>query len=297
MKKTMKKSIASLAIASMMTASAMAASSDYTGDSVKDISITGTFGFESEYVFRGKKRAQQSFQPSVELGFPVLGGDLYAGAWTNLPVNSQETITPSTSMVPYGNNTKEIDLYIGYAYTVDDLVTLDVGYTYYWYPATTSVAATGMVVPGETIPTSLINSTNEVFIGASFDVLLSPSIYYYYDFSLRQSVIEGSIGYSFDLSQMADLEGFSFDLGGYLGYLTADKYAGDNSNSGSWSNGYTYLGATGDLVYNFNENVSMSTGVRWSLNNDGTSADKGGNSFSMGPEQNLWFGASLGFAY
>ena len=93
--------------------------------------------------------------------------------------------------------------------------------------------------------------------------------------------------------ELEDWEGLNFDLGGYFGYLSAQDYAGDQS-APSWGNGYVYGGVTGDLVYNFNENVSASAGVRWSANNDGSTGYAGGD---MGPQENLWFGTSLGFAY
>ena len=285
----MKKIIASLALAGMSVVGLTAASSDYTGESVDDLSITGTFGFETEYVFRGKERAQQSFQPSIELGFPILGGDLYGGMWTNLPVNSAQLVNADGNFTasPYGSNNSEIDFYIGYAYTIEDIVTLDVGYTYYWYPE----AGDGF--------NSFVSRSNEIFFGVSLDVLLNPSVYYYYDFNLQQNVVEGSIGYSFDLSQATSMQGFSLDLGGYLGYLSADRFAGDQTGP-QWSNGYVYLGTTVDLVYNFSENVSSSVGARWSLNNDGRetgSALTSSGSQSLGPQQNVWFGASIGFAY
>ncbi|WOO41898.1 TorF family putative porin [Rubellicoccus peritrichatus] len=260
----MKKFIASLAIAT----AAAGLSAQETGSSISDLSITGTFDFETQYVFRGVALAQQSFQPSVEFGFPVLGGDLYTGVWTNQPITN--------------GTANEIDFYGGFAYPVTDMFTVDVGFTYYWYPE--GVGAT----PG-------ISQTREIYVGVSADVILSPALYFYYDFDLEQTVLEGSIGYSFDLGEYIGTEGVSFDLGGYLGWLNADAANGSQRGGvAKAGNGYTYLGVTADLVYAFSENVSSSLGVRYSYNNDGTLAQ---GAITTGKENNLWFGATLGFAY
>ncbi|WP_269540945.1 hypothetical protein [Cerasicoccus fimbriatus] len=266
----MKKAIATIAIAGAATA----ASADF----LSDLSIAGTFDYESSYIYRGAKLAQASFQPSVDFGYSVLGGDLYAGVWTNQPISG-------------GAN--EIDFYTGYAYPVTDIFTVDAGFTYYWYP--------------EAFGAGAINQTREIFIGASADVLLSPAVYVYYDFDLEQTVVEFSIGYSLDLGEYVGTEGLSFDTGAYLGILNANSYNA-GMNAPKLGNGYTYGGITADLVYAFNENVSSSVGVRWSVNNDGDSQTGGvnpatGNFYGVGPanlagaESQIWFGATLGFAY
>ncbi|WP_309386521.1 hypothetical protein [Cerasicoccus frondis] len=248
----MKKTIATIALAGVATA----ASADF----LSDLSIAGTFDYESEYVFRSSKLAQESFQPSVDFGYSVLGGDLYAGIWTMQPISAG-----------YAN---EIDFYTGYAYPVTDIFTVDAGFTYYYYPDTG--------VGG-------LTRSREVFLGASADVLLSPAVYFYYDVDLEQTVFEFSIGYSLDLGEYASVEGLSLDTGAYLGFVDTQDVGG---LGGGLHNGYTYGGITLDLVYALNENVSSSIGGRWSINNDGKGAG-----VNVGGESKLWFGATLGFAY
>lgn len=281
----MKKFIASLAIAT----AAAGLSAQETGSSIEDLSITGTFDFETEYIFRGKELAEQSFQPSVEFGFPVLGGDLYTGIWTNQPIKSGEA--------------NEIDFYGGFAYPVTEMFTVDVGFTYYWYPdSVPASSADGINPPGTpslpgTGSNTGISQTREIYVGVSADVILSPALYFYYDFDLEQTVLEGSIGYSFDLGEYVGTEGISFDVGAYLGWLSANAYNGSQRGSvDKWNNGYIYGGITGDLVYEISENVSSSLGIRWSANNDG-SDNTGFNGGNLGTDSNLWFGATLGFAY
>lgn len=283
----MKKIIATIAIAGAATG----ASADF----LSDLSISGTFDFETEYVYRASKLADQSFQPSVEFGYPVLGGDLYAGVWTNQPITPATSIgvapvfpfAPAQVRTGIGN---EIDFYAGYAYPVTDIFTLDLGATYYWYPEAAGFGA--------------INHTTEVYFGVSADVLLSPAVYVYYDFDLKQTVVELSIGYSLDLGEYVGAEGLSFDTGAYIGFLNTGDVSGGADLLGipgsDPSNGYTYGGITGDLVYAFSENVSGSIGVRWSLNNDGADSATGignGPANFFGGESQLWFGSTIGFSY
>ncbi len=267
----MKKLIATLAIAGAMGVSSLSAQ---TGDSLSDLSISGTFDFETEYVFRGIQFSQTSFQPSVEFGFPVLGGDLYTGVWTNLPATG---------------TANEVDLYAGYAYPVTDIVTVDAGFIYYWYM--NSQAATGNTVPAYIEP----------YVGASFDVLLSPALYLYYAVdqnggtnSFSALTIEASIGYSFDLSEYVGAEGISFDVGAYVGYVIPD-----NSVNAGMQSGF-YGGATADLVYAFSENVSSSVGVRYSNYSASGVNNTAGPTASysrINSQNNVWFGATVGFTY
>lgn len=271
----MKKTIATLAIAGAATA----ASADF----ISDLSISGTFDFESEYVFRASKLAAQSFQPSVEFGYPVVGGDLYVGIWTNQPIASTTTGVPFGAI--RGITGDEVDFYAGYAYPVTDIFTLDLGATYYWYPESAGFGA--------------INHTTEIYFGVSADVLLSPAVYFYYDFDLQQTVVEFSIGYSLDLGEYLGAEGLSVDTGAYFGVLNTNDINAGAAGTSKQQNGYVYGGVTADLVYAFNENVSSSIGVRWSINNDGADGTLAGNgpANAFGGESQVWFGATVGFAY
>lgn len=271
----MKKLIASLAIVGAMSTSGLFAQ---TGDSIEDLSITSSFAYESQYVFRGVKLNEDSFQPSLEFGFPVVGGDLYTGIWTNLPITGRGV---------NGSNS-EIDIYAGYAYPITDIVTLDAGFVYYWYP-TNGTTLTSYIEP---------------YVGASFDVLLSPAIYVYYSVDQYNKnatggadagilTIEASIGYSFDLSEYMSVEGFSFDVGAYVGMGIPDSSKGGMFGTTS----FIYAGTTGDLVYAFSENVSASIGVRYSnYSASGDSTNYGGTGFAPN-QNNIWMGASVGFTY
>ena len=92
-----------------------------TGSGLGDLSVSGTFGYESEYIFRADQFAQHSFQPAVEFGFPVVGGSLYAGVWSNQPITNDEDVAGL-----FGN---EVDYYGGFAIDLTDIVSLDAGLT------------------------------------------------------------------------------------------------------------------------------------------------------------------------
>lgn len=245
---------------------------------VEGLSVTGSFDFESEYVFRGKRFTQAAFQPSVEAGYAIGPGEAYAGVWTNLPINSNNVGGVSQTQG------KEIDLFLGYALPVSDMLTVDTGFTYYWYP---DAAGTGGV-----------GRSREVYVGLQGDVLLDPAVYVYYDFDLSQVVVEGSIGYSLPLSDYVGLP-LSLDTIAYVGYLHAEAYNGNQRNPGEnrWKNGFVYAGAASDLVYSISENLTFSIGVRLAGNNDGTAGGPNGGSPQLGGETKLWWGSSLVFAF
>lgn len=207
-----------------------------TEELLADISVTTTFAYESEYIFRGFKLAQQSFQPSVEVGY--MGG--YAGIWTNQPINA--TGDDDDPMI-FEN---EIDFYGGYAFEIPDSgFTVDVGATVYYYPEA---------------PSDADETTFEIYVGGSYDLGnagvegLGVSGYLYYDFDLEAFTAELSGSYSYPLTDAASL-----DVGAYLGWVSPDE--GDE---------VFYYGATADVGYTINDAVSASAGVRYA-GNDGDS--------------------------
>jgi len=269
----MKKLIAAMAFAGVASASA---------NIVEDLSISGSFDYESEYIFRGQNYAGHSFQPGVEFGYGVLGGDAYVGVWSSHEISNNSD----------GLNDTEVDFYAGYALGLNELVqdlplVLDVGFTYYMYPDSNTVVA-GVGEWG-------IDRTREAYVGLAADMPLSPALYYYYDFDLEQSVLELSVGHSFDLAEFIDVNA-SLDIGAYWGFVQTDNL-GANQNDALFTsagigqeNGYSYGGISADIVYALSETASASVGGRYSANNDGS------QSLYNGQEHNLWFGSTLSFS-
>lgn len=252
------------AVSASASTQADTAASAPANDYAANLSIAGTFGYESTYMFRGALKDRQVFQSGVELGYLIGQGEIYAGVWGSMPITFRG-----------GNNVNEFDYYLGYTQAVGDIVSLDAGFTYYSYS------------------TGDIRQTREIYVGATADVLLSPSLYVYYDFDLEQTLFEGSISYSLDLAQYTHVEGLSLENTAYLGFLNARKV--NAGNTGIAKNSYMYFGFASDIAYAITENISTSFGIRWVINNDGHN----GNSVNgSGTKDNqFWVGGSLGFAY
>lgn len=242
----MKKVFAILALGGVAAAQAQ------TGSALSDLSVSGSFAFESEYIFRGAELGSGSFQPGVELGYPVAGGSLYSGIWSSFSSDGGQ----------------EVDYYIGAAYPITEIITLDTGLTIYHYPVDVLTSD---------------DTTQEIYFGAAVDVLMSPALYFYYDLELEQITIEASVGYSLDLGEMAGVDGASIDLGAYIGETWSDGGVG----------GYTYYGLSADIGYALNDNVSVALGGRYAGNND----DAPAGTLTGDGENTIWWGASVSFSY
>jgi uncharacterized protein (TIGR02001 family) len=186
----------------------------------QDVSVSATFEWQSDYVFRGVQLAEETFMPGVDVAF----GDFYTGIWAALPVDEKN-----------GSGT-EVDFYAGYGVAVSDLVSLDIGATYYVYPSAANAESFG-----------LDPNTLEFYAGLAFDVAVSPSVYVFYDIELELWTIEANFGHTFEVSEAA-----GFDVSGHIGYWDAD---------GGGSQMYGGLGAA--YVYSFTDSASVSVGVNW----------------------------------
>ena len=171
----MKKSIAILA--------SIVAGTSFAG--AQELSISSSIAWESDYIFRGVRLADEYFAPSVDVSY----GDMYAGIWAALPV---ETEYPS-----------EVDFYAGYGFGLSETVSGDVGFTYYTYPDELDLFDDG--------------NTFEIYGGLSFEAPLSPAVYVFYDFDLKAFTIEASGGHTVEIDESSAVD---FSL--YLGYVEPD---------------------------------------------------------------------------
>ncbi|MBN1402940.1 MAG: hypothetical protein JW942_00535 [Opitutales bacterium] len=206
------------------------------------ISVTSSFGYESEYVFRGVQLADAIITPSIDVAY----GDFYAGLWFAVPVEHQDV---------YVN---EMDFYVGYSTAISSLLTIDAGATRYAYDE----------VIGDFFDKS---NTLEGYVGISADVLLNPSVYAYYDIDLDVFTTEVSIGHSIALNDK-----FSADLGLSGGYATEDdgdadyffygatadlSYAINDSSSVGF--GARFSGSDEDMVYGSSSNMDWEKNIFW----------------------------------
>jgi uncharacterized protein (TIGR02001 family) len=234
----MKKTILALA-ALAVGASAYAQEAKTT-----DLSVTLDLTYVTDYVFRGATLAGASFQPSVEAAY----GDFYAGVWHSDAISGTNTA---------GIGDSETDFYAGYGFAVTEKISIDVGATRYVYSGGSS------------------GDTTEAYAGLSFDVLLSPSVYYYYDFDLEISSYIGSIGYSLPVESI----GTSLDFSGSVGYIQRSGLNGDD---------YTYGSVGVSVPYKLSDTATLTAGVQYILND--TDALDGDNDLVVGT-----VGISIGF--
>jgi uncharacterized protein (TIGR02001 family) len=232
----MKKTILALA------AFAVGASAYAQETKTTDLSVTLDLTYVTDYVFRGATLAGASFQPSVEAAY----GDFYTGVWHSNAISGTNAGFDS-----------ETDFYAGYGFAVTEKISLDVGATRYVYSGGSS------------------GDTTEAYAGVSFDVLLSPSVYYYHDFDLEISSYIGSIGYSLPIESI----GTSLDFSGSIGYIQRSGLIGDD---------YTYGSVGVSVPYKLSETATLTAGVQYILND--TDALEGDNDLVVGS-----VGISIGF--
>ncbi len=227
-----------------------------TSASAEELTLSTSWAFETEYVFRGVQFSETSFQPDVSLGY----GGFYLGAWAALPVGDDD--------VAFGD---EIDVYGGYDFGLTDLVSGGVGFTYYTFPD----ASSGFF---DTLDEDEGTGANtfEIFATFGFDTFLAPSATVYYDFMFGTVTLEGGIGHSIPLA-----EALSLDFGTTIGHVFDDDDGGD----------YTYYQATADVSYAFTDSVSGAIGARYGMSSEDTFFDDINNGTFQ--DNSFWFGASL----
>jgi len=192
-----------------------------------DVSVSTSIDYTTDYVFRGVSLAESAIQPGVEVSF----GDAYVGAWVSTGIGDTSVAAAD-----------ELDLYAGYGLSLSDDFSADVGITYYHYPQGGSLFATNDGAAG----------TYEVYAGLSYDTVLSPSVYGYYDFTLEAFTIQGDLAHSQSLSDK-----ISLDLG-----LTAGLVDGENGA------GYEWGQLSASLGYAFTDDVSAYVGANYAINSE-----------------------------
>jgi uncharacterized protein (TIGR02001 family) len=203
------------------TALALAALVAGVSAQAADLSVTLDTTYVTDYVFRGVQAGSESIQPSVEATY----GDLYVGAWHSSALSNKVDLT-------------ETDLYAGYNIKIDDTFSADVGVTRYLYEGHSP------------------NDTTEVFVGLKATGLLSPSLYYYYDFDREVSTFEASVGYSVPAEAIKSSLDFSAKVGNELTHRsrTEDRV----------------YGSVGVAVpYKLAENATLTAGVDYIVNDGG----------------------------
>ncbi len=222
----MKKLILKLALAPLALPLLILGCSTYAlaADDDRNISISVSVDYVSEYVFRGVTLAGSAFQPGAEISV----GNFTAGVWASVASGEESNVFAD-----------EIDFYVGYGFDLGEKISGNIGATLYHYPQSGGLFDIGSNDAG----------TVEIYGGLGFDAPLTPSITAFYDLNLKAFTLEGGAEHSFPLGEKT-----SFDVGAAAGLVTVNG-AGDyqyGSLSGALSYGLAdntsvYIGINGAL--------------------------------------------------
>jgi uncharacterized protein (TIGR02001 family) len=178
-----------------------------------------SFGYTSDYYFRGWQLADEIIEASVEYADD---SGFYIGAWTAQPLDSGPDW--------------EIDYYAGYGFGLSETVSLDLGVATYTYETA--------------------DSTWEPFIGVAVDTTLAPSLYAYYDLDLEILTFEGGISHSIEIDEASGVElaanlGFVTPDEGdeYTYFKLSAGYSYAFSESGSFGLSASYTDASEELTW------------------------------------------------
>jgi hypothetical protein len=179
----------------------------------------------SSYVWRGIQIHEDvAIQPSVGITYGGFGANFWADYDTDSDV--EEMI--------------ETDLTLNYSFSVGKLG-LDVGYIYY--------ALDGF------------SDTQEVYITAGYDVILSPAVTAYYDFDEGEGgFVVTSIGHSFAFLD----DKLSLDLGASASYNIENLIMGVDEDGDEFSDFYNGE-LTASLGYSINDAFSAGASIAYSV--------------------------------
>lgn len=233
-------------------------------------SATATFGYESEYVFRGMRTARASFIPSLDLGYDIGSGfALYSGVCD----------IASTGDDPSEYN--EVDITFGATYTVKNF-TFDVGYLAYIYAKTPSTFDT--------------NNEHEVKLGVSYDTTdilgdfnVSPFLNYYFNCTNDYNVFEMGFNYSAPITKWIN--------GDEWGSLYCEALYGQVIAEGDKQD-YGYFGLRCDAVIRLTKAASFTFGIRYQYATDGGSELINGVSHAdCYAQDSVWWGSTVSIGF
>lgn len=236
---------------------AVALVSASTAGAQSELSVTTSFTYETAYMFRGVKLAENTYFPSIDVSYDAF----YAGVWAALPVDTRTD--------------NEVDFYAGYGLQLSELMSLDLGATYYTYPSSTDKFFDGDV------------NTLEFYAGLAFEVPYSPAFYVYYDIDVEAFTFELSAGHSIEIA-----ENLTFDVSAAGGWVVLDDDldSADLTDLDTYDN-YGYFVATVGFGYAVTEATSISIYASHSIATEDYGFMRGGR-YEVSDNE-TWFGFSV----
>jgi hypothetical protein len=287
----MKKTAASLAMVCVLgTLSAM---------EMPQLTLDAKLGFESEHVSRGRKEGNQNFQLAAEVGTEVVGGHAYVGASSSLFL--RDTIAKDGTTTLWSASANQVSPYIGYSHDLMGRFTLDAGYIAHLYTNFRPVDDYYGLTGDGKVPLELARNTNELYFGATADIICSPRVYFSYDVDREEFCLSGSIGYTYDLGQFG-MNRFAVDGKLELGYDYGKRpfglkdYFKEDAVGFRQKKDYFFYTLGADIVYKYNEQASLRAGARYAGNS--ASEHNWNNAiFGCGHKDMIWFTSAVEFSF
>lgn len=251
-----------------------------------DLRMEGTCGYESRFVYRGSKLAKDILNPNIKLSYQLpYDFSIYGGAWGAFTLRNTENMTVN-----------QVNPLVGVTWDLYEYLTFDFGYLRYIYTNTDQ--------NGRDFHNRHSSNQNELYFGGTVNIILSPSLYAFYNFELGQWVVEPSISYCFVVYNCHQ-HSVSLDFDVKMGWLHAKRFNGNKraSSVSAHKNSYYYGKVQVDVTVRINECLSVSIGPRFSANNDGfiANADLINGPYTanaLGDDsETLWWGLHLNYGF
>lgn len=220
----------------------------FTNVKSEAIEVSGSASVDvmSNYVWRGLKLTDgYAVQPSVGITHGGFGVNIWANWDSDVGDTAAAFGTPGVKSA--GEHT-ETDLTLNYTFSIDKL-SIDLGYIYY---ALDSIA-----------------DTQEIYVSAAYDVILSPSVTVYYDFEEGTGAyIEAAVGHSVEIQ-----EGITLDLGASASYVIDNNIVAIDKNGKEFSDFHNGQ-ITASLTIPITKNISIAPMIAYttSLSDDAEDA-------------------------
>ncbi len=156
------------------------------------LTVDASFGYESQFFFRGWTVAKDSLQTDLSLSYQ----NYSLGVWNHAPLRSSQS------------STSEFDFYGSADLQLTDSITGAAGFTVYYFPS----------VSGKGVDTVTFEPNLKFTFDLSEEIHISPSVMIAYDTELKNWTFEATADYSFGLAEALDLE-----LGAGVGLVTVHK--------------------------------------------------------------------------
>lgn len=195
-----------------------------------EVSGDAYIGMYDKYLWRGFDLSGS--EGVVQGGVDLTYKNFTLSYWTNIQAFDDTKENPNYE----AGEATETDITLDYSFDLGELVSMSVGNIFYQLEG--------------------LKDTNELYVGATVNTILEPSVKVYYDYDEAEEdglFFTGSVGHSIDLA-----EGLSVSVGALVSYNQESDYA-----VGNYSAWHNYELSAG-VDYAVNDNISISPSFMYS---------------------------------